>query len=144
MPSPRIFIDASVWIAAAGSPSGASKLVWAVCMENQAHPVTSRVVLREVERNVRAKLGSEALLRFYQDLASLNLDLVEAPSAEEIAFQSKIIAAKDAHVIASALKSGVGMLLTLDRKHFFTPKVVEANLPFSIMTPGDFLRRLAG
>ncbi len=34
------------------------------------------------------------------------------------------------------------LLLTLDRGHFLSPTVGKAGLPFLIMTPGDFLRRL--
>ena len=142
MSESRIFIDASVWIAAAGSSTGASAMVLALCRENYAHPVASTIVLREAERNIRAKLGPEALLRFYQDIASLTLNLADTPTSEEIAAQSHIIAAKDAHVIASALGAGVEVLLTLDRKHFFAREVVRANLPFRIMMPGDFLRKL--
>ena len=104
----------------------------------------SRLVLLEAERNIRAKLEPEGLLQFYQDLAGLDVDIVAAPAAGEIAAQARIIRAKDAHVVASAVKGAVHVLLTLDRRHFFVPSVLEAGLPFEIMTPGDFLRRLLG
>lgn len=81
--------------------------------------MTSRLVLLEAERNIRGKLGEDSLLRFYQEIAGLDLDLVEAPSPQEVAAQSRIIDHKDAHVLATALKGEVEVLLTLDRKHFF-------------------------
>lgn len=56
----------------------------------------------------------------------------------------RIIHPKDAHVLAAAVKGGVEVLLTLDRAHFLSPLVLEAGLPFQIMTPGDFLRRWVG
>lgn len=140
--SPRLFLDASVWIAAAGSPTGGSAQVLVWCRQGHAKPVGSQRVLLEAERNISDKLGEEVLLRFYRELAALDLELVEAPTTQEIAAQSHIIDPKDAHVLAAALKGGVGVLLTLDRKHFLTPPVLKANLPFEIMTPGDFLRRL--
>ena len=139
---PRLFLDANVFIAAAGSHTGASALVLALCRHGHAKAVTSRLVLFEAERNIRGKLGEDPLLRFYQEIAALDLDLVEAPSPEEIAIQSRIIDPKDAHVLAAALKGGVDGLLTLDRKHFLSPSVLQADLLFQIMTPGDFLRRL--
>ena len=114
--APRLFLDASVWIAAAGSRTGASALVLDLCRHGHAKAVSSRLVLLEAERNIRAKLGQEALLRFYQEIAGLDLDLVEAPTP-------------------------VDMLLTLDRTHFLAPPVLQAGLPLLIMTPGDFLRR---
>lgn len=142
MRKPRLFLDANVWIAAAASPAGASALVLALCHHGQARAVGSRLVLLEAERNVRDKLGEDALLRFYRGVAGLAVDLVEPATPEEIAAQAPIIHPKDAHVLAAALKGKVTALLTLDRKHFLTPSVLQADLPFQIMTPGDFLRRL--
>ncbi len=138
----RLFLGASVWMAVAGSPAGGSALVLACFRQGHAKPVGSRRVLLEAERTIRDKLGKEVLLRFYRELAALDLELVEPPTPQEIAAQSQIISPKDAHVLAAALKGRADILLTLDRKHFLTPSVLKANLPFQIMTSGDFLRRL--
>lgn len=140
--APRLFIDANVFIAAAGSDTGASALVLAVCRHGHAKAVSSRLVLLEADRNIRGKLGREPLLRFYQEIAGLDLDLVAAPTPQEIADLSRIIHPKDAHVLAAAVQGGVEVLLTLDRQHFLSPSVLQADLPFQIMTPADFLRRL--
>lgn len=139
---PRLFLDASVWIAAAGSPTGASSLVLALCRHRRASATSSQLVLSEAERNLARKLGRNALLRFYQEIATLDLEVVDPPILEEIATQARIIDAKDAHVLAAALKGQVDVLLTLDRRHFFAPSVLEARLRFQILTPGDFLRDL--
>lgn len=139
----RLFLDASIWIAASGSSTGASALVLALCRHRQVKAVSSRLVLLEAERNIRDKLGERALVRFYQDIAGLDLDVTEAPTPQEITAQSHVIASKDAHVLAAALKGEAEVLLTLDRKHFLSPRVLQAGLPFSIATPGEFLRRLA-
>lgn len=140
---PRLFLDASVFIAAAGSRTGASAMVLALCQHGRARAVSSRLILLEAERNIQ-KLGADALLRFYQEIATLDLDLVEAPTPEQVAAQSRLIASKDAHVLAAALKGSVEVLLTLDRKHFLTPRILRAGLPFAILPPGDFLRSLVG
>jgi len=123
-PVPRLFLDASVWIAAAGSATGGSAVLLELCRQGWIRVVTSRLVLLEAERNIRAKLKRKALLRFYR----------------EIAAQSRIIHPKDAHVLAAGVKGRVDFLLTLDRKDFMTSKVLHAGLPFRIMTPGDFLQ----
>lgn len=52
----------------------------------------------------------------------------------------RIVAEKDAHVLAAALKGHVDALLTLDRKHLLTPAVRAAS-PVLIQTPGDFLQQ---
>lgn len=139
---PRLFLDASVMIAAAASRTGASALILALCGHGDARAVSSRLVLLEAERNIRRKLGQDVLLRFYQEVAGLDLDLVANPTPQEITDQSQIIDLKDAHVLAAALKGRADFLLTLDRKHLLTPTVLGAGLPFMILTPGDFLRRL--
>ena len=139
-PVPRLFLDASVWIAAAGSTTGGSAATLELCRRNNTRAVASRLVLLEAERNIRKKLGREALLRFYREIASQGVDVIETPTPHEIAAQSRTIDPKDAHVLAAAVKGRVEFLLTLDRKDFMTSKVLHAGLPFQIMTPGDFLQ----
>jgi putative PIN family toxin of toxin-antitoxin system len=139
-PVPRLFLDASVWIAAAGSTTGGSAATLELCRRNKTQAVASRFVLLEAERNIRKKLGREALLRFYREIASQGVEVIEMPTSHEIAAQSRTIDPKDAHVLAAAVKGQVDFLLTLDRKDFMTPKVLHAGLPFQILTPGDFLR----
>ncbi len=106
------------------------------------HAVSSRMVLLEAERNIAKKLGDNPLLRFYETLGRLRLEVIPDPTSIEIEAQTRIIHPKDAHVLAAATKGGVDVLLTLDRKHFMTRTVLEAGLSFAILTPGDFLRRL--
>lgn len=81
------------------------------------------------------------MLRFYQEIAALDLVAVGPLTSEEITAQHRIIDPKDAHVLAAAVKAGPDVLLTLDRKHFMTSAVREAGLPFPIETPGEWLRR---
>ena len=100
----RLFLDASVWIATAGSRAGASALVLELCRRGRAVSVSSRLVLLEAERNIRGKLSEDALLRFYRDIASLDLELVEPATPQEIAAQTRIINPKDVHVLAAAMK----------------------------------------
>jgi predicted nucleic acid-binding protein len=89
-------------------------------------------------------MGSNAVLRFYEALGLLDLEIVPDPTSREIEAQTRIIHAKDAHMLAAASGAGVDFLLTLDRKHFMTRAVLEAGFSFAILTPGDFLRRLVG
>ena len=141
---PRLFFDASVLVATAGSTTGASALVVEACHRGLTRAVSSRAVLLEAERNIRNKLGSNPLLRFYEALGLVDFEIVPDPTSREIEAQARIIHAKDAHVLAAASGAGIDFLLTLDRKHFMTRAVLEAGLSFAILTPGDFLRRLVG
>ncbi len=136
----NIFLDASVFIAASGSPEGGSFVVLDLCKRGRFRAVCTRRVLQEAERNIRCKLGTKALLRFYRELADLNPTLEAPPTPEEVAACEPIVGEKDAHVLAAALRSEADVLLTLDRKHFMAKKVQEAGLRPKIATPGDFLR----
>lgn len=138
----KLFVDASVFVAAAGSPEGGSSFVLKLCKRGRFSGVCTKLVLLEAQRNIHRKLGAEALLRFYQGLAELDPSLEALPTAEELAACEAIVGEKDAHGLAAALKSGAAFLLTLDRRHFMTEKVRDARLDLVVMTPRNFLREL--
>ncbi len=141
MAIPRVFIDASMLIAAAASSTGGSAAVLELGRRGQVLLLVSKLVLVEAERNIRQKLPSEALLRFHQYIGTLPLQVVAAATDREIAEASRIVAEKDAHVLAAALKGQTDVLLTLDRKHLLA-SAVRAASPVVIQTPGEFLQEL--
>jgi predicted nucleic acid-binding protein len=138
----RIFIDASVFIAAAGSPSGGSALVLDICQGRRYTAVCSQRVLLEAQTNIRDKLPPETLARFHNLLAASSPTLVPLATEDEITRCAQFVAVKDAHVVASALKGTADYLITLDRKHLANETTRAAGLPFQIMTPGDFLQQV--
>jgi len=138
----RLFLDASVLIAAAGSPDGGSALLLEICRAKSITVLVTRLVLREAERNVQLKLGEPALLRFYKVIADLDPEVVPIPIDEDLAAASQVIAAKDAHVLAGAQNSGATHLVTLDRKHFLGEDQRKRILPIVACTPSELLRLL--
>lgn len=136
---PRVFLDASVFIAAAASRKGASSVVLGLCRRGLLELLATQQVLREAERNIELKLGDEALLRFYRDIAEAGLSLVDPASPGAMDRCNAIIHPKDVHVLAAAIESRAAFLLTLDRKHFMTPVLRRATLGLEILTPGEFL-----
>jgi len=135
----KVYLDASVFMAAAGSPSGGSSLILEVCKGHIFSAVTTRKVLLEAQKNIRKKLSKEAILRFYKEIASLDPEIGEPATSEELNHYENVIAPKDCHVLASAIKSKSSFLITLDRRHFQTETIKQANLPITIMTPKEFL-----
>jgi len=135
----KVFLDASIFIAATGSASGGSSLILEVCRGLLFSAVTTRRILLETQRNIRKKLSSEALLRFYKEIANLNPEIIRPPTKERLSQYDDIIALKDRHVLASALEGKANFLITLDRKHFQTEAIRQANLSIIIMTPKEFL-----
>ena len=135
----KVFLDTSVFIAAAGSKSGGSSLVLKICSGLSFSAVVSQKILLEAQVNIRKKLSSEALLCFYKEIDKLNPEIIKPPDEENLKNYNNIIALKDRHVLAGALKSKASFLITLDCKHFKTDAIKRANLPITIMTPKEFL-----
>jgi putative PIN family toxin of toxin-antitoxin system len=134
-----VFIDASVWIAASGSPSGGSSLVLEICCGRRFKALCSQRVLQEAQTNLRDKLPVEALVRFYRLLATVAPDIVSPVVPEEETRYSSTVSEKDAHVVAAAVRGGAAYLVTLDRKHLANAEVRGAGLPFQILLPGEFI-----
>jgi len=116
-----------------------SSLILEVCRGIRFSAVTTRKMLLEAQRNIRKKLSSEAILRFYKEIANLDPDIIKPPTEERLNQYNDIIALKDRHVLASALEGKATFLITLDQKHFQTEVIRQANLPITIMTPKEFL-----
>ncbi len=140
MARPTLFIDASVFIAAAASATGGSATVLELGRRGLVRLFGSKLVLIEAERNIREKLSPDVMLRFYSQIGTTDLKLVKPASDHEIAAARQIVAEKDAHVLATAVKGRVDVLLTLDRKHLLTAAVRRAS-PVRIQTPGEFLQQ---
>ena len=135
----KVFLDASIFVAAAGSASGGSSLILEVCRGLLFSAVTTRRILLEAQRNIRKKLSSEAILRFYKEIAKLNPEIIGPPAKESLSKYDDIISLKDRHVLSSALEGKATFLITLDRKHFQAEAIRQANLSIIIMTPKEFL-----
>lgn len=138
-----VFLDASVIVAAARSPSGGSAVAMEVCQMGRFRAAITTRVLLEARYNIAEKFGEAELVRFYQRLAALDPEVVPPPSAEYLEECVPTTGEKDAHVLAAALACGSRYLLTLDRRHLLTPAVQSAGLPVKVMTPGEFLREVA-
>ena len=138
----KIFLDASVFIAGAKSPNGGSALVLQICQKKKFQAVSTLLVLTEAQRNIKKKFSDAELIRFYQEIANLNLEIAKPGTTKESLEYSQIIEPKDARVLAAAIKSGAAFLVTLDRKHFMTSTIEDSGLPINILTPGEFLQRI--
>ena len=133
----RLFIDANIFIAASISSMGGSYYILQACQKGRFKAVTTKLILQEAERNIKDKLDEKELKKFHGLIAGLSVE-VQPPSLINAAYQN-IIAPKDLHVLSAALASHCDYLITLDRKHFFTPEIKQANLSIKISTPKDFI-----
>ena len=87
-----VFLDSSVLFTAVNSPTGGSAKLFTL---QNLRLVTSTLVLTEVERNIRGKLRSHFLERFFLLVESLEI-IDSIPTKQQIKAAQKIIVEKDA------------------------------------------------
>lgn len=127
----RAFLDSSVLFTAVNSPTGGSAKLFTL---KKIKLVTSSLVLTEVERNIHKKLQNYHLKRFFLLVEKIEV-LKQSPSHTLIRKAKKVIFEKDAVILAEAKMAKSNYLITLDRKHFFTPKAIRFLKPKRIFTP---------
>src|SRR3990167_9428501 len=112
------FIDASVILAALGSKSGGSSQVLKLVRKRKIDGVTSQAVVEEVFRNAnKIKITESEVSRL---ISSSSLKVIPAPISEEVEKYLSVTVEKDAHVVASAIKSKANIIITLDKKHLLS------------------------
>ena len=138
-----LFFDSSCLIAAAGSPTGGSSLLLAICARGFLQGAVSRAVLAEAEGNILTNLPPPALTRYHQEILSMPLVIGPMPGTPEREAVAALTGAKDAHVLAGALRVGAQFLITLDRQlaHRITHEVEERALSIHALIPGEFVRQ---
>ena len=136
----RVFLDANVYFAGTLSKQGASAFLLQLARHNKIHWVATRLVLLETERNLRKKTDKKTARAFHRFLRTTKISVLPPPTEKIMAKYEDAIHPKDIPVLAAALEAPVDYLLTLDRRHFLTPKVAALAKKVRIMTPGDFLR----
>jgi len=133
-----LFFDATCLIAAAGSPTGGSGFLLSLCARHLVKGAVSQPVLLEAERNIRSKLGIDALNRFYRFLIVIPFVLAPLPPTDELADMEKLVNEKDVHVVGAASAINATFLLTLDRG--LAKEVQHANFKFQALSPGEFIK----
>jgi uncharacterized protein len=137
----RVFIDSSVLIAAAISATGAARELILRGLRGEVQLVISSLVLEETERNLRAKVPAAipAFEIFQQALAA---SLVR-PTKAAVLRAAKLIAVKDAPIVAAAQRARVPYLASFDQKDLHQHKrLILARFGVEIVFPTDILEML--
>ncbi len=140
----RLFLDANIFFAAAGSLQGGSAFVLELGKRQKFEVVTVSHALLEAERNIRSKLGEKYLARHHQNLLELKpiIQSIAAVPTEKLVEFEKFIPMKDIPILVGAILSNAQFLITLDRRDFLENRRLRSlPLPFDIITPGDFLKQ---
>lgn len=136
----KIFVDASVFLAAAASKSGGSALVLQLGKAKRLQLVTSQTVMEEVVRNAPKLHVSQEVIDTY--IVASNTVIVPAPRDEEVEKHVLIIGEKDAHVVAAAFASKSHVIVTLDKKHLLSEKVKSQLRGLRLVNPEELLRKV--
>ena len=131
----KLFLDASVLLAACGRSAGGSRAVCDLAAAQGWRLLAGEYVMREVERNVPRRLPPAAQAEW--ERLRPRLEVV----ADVLTFDWPVVfpAAKDRPVLFTAAATA-DVLLTLDRADFGS--VMGAGFyGLPVMKPGDFLRR---
>lgn len=141
MPSLTIFLDASVILSGLASPAGGSGKLFVAANRNKLRLLSTPRVIEEVVRHLdKLHIAPEHIHKLLSDKI---VRLVADPSEETInKFRRIIKDPGDAHVLAGAVTSGAGVLLSLDKRHILAPSVGKALRPMSIVSPRGFWRGL--
>ena len=131
----RLFLDSSVLLAAAGSTSGASRLLIISAKREGWILLTSAYCVREAEHNL-PKLAPKAAADWHR-LIKPRPTIV----GTHLVLDRPLIyrAVKDRPVVITALSLKTDVLLTLDRDDFHD-LLGSSVYGLSIRTPGEFLR----
>jgi predicted nucleic acid-binding protein len=132
-----LFFDSSCLIAAAGSPTGGSSFLLALCARGFLKGAVSHAVLAEAEGNILTNLTPPALIRYRREILAIPYVSAPVPSALERETVAHITGEKDAHVAASAISVGAHFLLTLDKR--LAHRVNESELSLHALSPGEFI-----
>lgn len=136
----KVFVDASVILAALGSKTGGSLQVLHLGAKGKLDLTTSQAVIEEIRRNTH-KI-SVPWTNMERLIIKSRISVVPAPGQAQVGKYERIVGEKDAHVLASAITSKAQILITLDKKHILQAEVKQKVKNVELLAPGELLQRL--
>jgi predicted nucleic acid-binding protein len=129
----RIFIDSSVFFSAANSAGGHSRDLFMMAARGEIMLVVSDLVLAETRENLEESAPD------FVPLLDLLLEVVPLelvrPTKSDVVAAARLVALKDAPILAAAKKAGVDLLVTLDKRHLLEKPELVRYAGVEIVTP---------
>lgn len=137
-PIPRVFIDSSILIAAAISAKGSARDLILCSMRGKLTLYISTLVLEETARNLARK--APVALPAFETLRGLLTNIVD-PDTPLVVRVAEVVEAKDAPIVAAAIKAEVTYLASYDQKHLLRQgDVIQIKFGITVVTPDQALR----
>ncbi|OGE71611.1 putative toxin-antitoxin system toxin component, PIN family [Candidatus Daviesbacteria bacterium RIFOXYD1_FULL_41_10] len=135
--SPRIYLDASVIIAALLSSKGGSAKIIELARLGYFVAVTSQTVIEEIEEHsLKIKKNKLEIRKYIAYSGIVVRERILISDIEEI----KKVDVSDAHLIAGARLTECSFLISLDKKHLLKKEIKDYFKPLKIITPGELLK----
>ena len=135
---PSVFIDSSVFFAAAYSVNGSAHDLLQAGIQGRVVLVLSENVLEETEGK-NAPRAHAAFLRLRDSLPHR----LTAPSRRLVIETAEVVVAKDAPIIAAARAARVDFVATYDRKDLLSKQAeIRAAFELAVVTPDTVLQSL--
>jgi predicted nucleic acid-binding protein len=138
----RVFVDSSVLFSAAYSNKGHARDLILMAARDEIRLVISPLVIEETRRNL-ADFAPEVLPALEQVFDSIDFETFN-PTRDEVVEAAKLVAFKDAPILAAVLLSRVDIFVTLDQKHLLDKPELERFAKCPILRPIDTYRRITG
>ena len=138
----RIFIDSSVLFSAAYSSKGHARDLIMMAARDEIRLVISSLVMEETRRNL-ADFAPEVLPALEQIFDSIDFEIIN-PTKADVIEAVKIVALKDAAILAAVKVAQVELFVTLDKKHLLDHPELEAYASTLILKPADAYQRITG
>lgn len=136
----KVFLDASVIIAALLSPTGGSAKLIEFIKLDQLFGITSQTVVDEVDRKA-GKIG-KTRKQIGQFIAENSIIVRRRITFAEIEPLIGLVETEDAHVITGAKLTNCEYLVTLDKKHLLRSDIKNKFKPLRIVSPAEILEIL--
>ena len=139
---PLVFVDSSVVIAAAVSSRGRARELMQFGAIGRIDLAVSDLVIAEARRNLDKK-APHAISVFDQFIEFGRLTLSK-PTSALIVDVAKVVAGKDAPIVAGAITAGARLIASYDRKHLLSraSEIWEA-FQIQVATPDSILALLS-
>lgn len=135
----KVFLDASVILAALGSKTGGSFCVLKLCRAGIVKGLITETILAEAKAH-ESRVKRASAKNIEELITREKITVLPSPKESTIIKFTNLINDGGRHVIAGATEAGADFLLTLDTRHFFKKRLKEKIKPRQILTPGEFLQ----
>ena len=138
----RVFVDSSVLFSAAYSSKGHARDLILMAARAEIRLAISPMVMEETRRNL-ADFAPETRPALEQIYDAIDFEIVN-PTKDDVIEAAKLVALKDAPILAAVKVANVDMFVTLDKKHLLDRPDLEKYANTPILRPVDAYQRITG